>query len=113
MTWSSFGQLLVLVFIFIIVLAVTYYFTKWVAKSGMVQSQSANIKVVETFKIAAGKYIQIIQLGNKYYAIGVTKDTITFLTSLEGDQLDLEPSGVSRQKVSFRDLLERMYPNKK
>lgn len=102
-----------LVLIFIIVLAVTYYFTKWIAKTGIVQPQSKNIKVQETFKIATGKYVQIIQLGDKFYAIGVTKETITFLTPLEKEQLDLEISNISHQKVSFRDILERMYHNKK
>ena len=53
------------------------------------RARSRNIKVIETFKIAPnGKYIQIIQLGKKYYSIGVTKDQITFLTPLDEAQLD-------------------------
>ena len=76
-------QLTAVVVVFVLVLAGTYYVTKWIAKSGMIQSQSRNIKVIETFKITNGKYIQIIQLGKKYYSIGVTKDQITFLTPLK------------------------------
>ena len=81
-------QLTAVVVVFVLVLAGTYYVTKWIAKSGMIQSQSRNIKVIETFKITNGKYIQIIQLGKKYYSIGVTKDQITFLTPLDEAQLD-------------------------
>lgn len=105
-------QLFVLVIVFGIVLAATYYVTKWIAKSGMIQAQAKNIKVQETFKIATGKYVQIIQLGTKFYAIGVTKEQITFLTPLEEDQLDLEPNCVLNQKKSFKELFERMSVNK-
>ena len=112
MTGSNLLQMLALVVVFVIVLAATYYITKWIAKSGMIQAQSKNIKVHETFKIATGKYIQIIQLGTKYYAIGVTKDHITFLTSLEEDQLDLVPTITSDQKLSFKDMIERFSQNK-
>ena len=44
-------QLTAVVVVFVLVLAGTYYVTKWIAKSGMIQSQSRNIKVIETFKI--------------------------------------------------------------
>ena len=104
--------MLALVIVFVIVLAATYYATKWIAKSGMVQAQSKNIKVQETFRIATGKYIQIIQLGTKYYAIGVTKDHISFLTPLEEDQLDLVPTIASEQKPSFKEMFERFSQNK-
>ena len=101
------------VVVFVLVLAGTYYVTKWIAKSGMIQSQSRNIKVIETFKITNGKYIQIIQLGKKYYSIGVTKDQITFLTPLDEAQLDFSEEVRNGQKVSFKELLDKLNKNKK
>lgn len=108
MAGSNLLQLLALIIVFVIVLAATYYITKWIAKSGMMQSQSKNIKVKETFKIATGKYIQIIQLGTKYYAIGVTKEEITFLTPLDEEQLDLNPIVVSNHKKSFTEIFDKL-----
>lgn len=105
-------QLFVLILVFAIVLAATYYITKWVAKSGMIQAQAKNIKVQETYKLAPGKYIQIVQLGLKYYAIGVTKEQITFLTSLEEEQLNLEPANIAKQKLSFKEMIEKMSTKK-
>ena len=90
-----------------IILVGTYYATKWIAKSGMIQSQSPNIKVIETFKVTTGKYIQIIKLGAKYYAIGVTKDNITFLTPLDEDQLDFSPDISGSPKVSYKELFDK------
>ena len=114
--WLMIGnilQLFVVVIAFVAVLVVTYYVTKWIAKSGMIQNQSPNIKVIETFKITTGKYIQIIQLGTKYYAIGVSKENITFLTSLEEDQLDFVPDGPENARASFKEIFDRFSKNNK
>lgn len=110
---SNILQLIAVVIIFVIVLAGTYYVTKWIAKSGMIQSQARNIKVIETFKITTGKYIQIIQLGTKYYAIGVAKESITFLTPLEEEQLDFAPDASNNPKVSFKDMIDKFTKNSK
>lgn len=75
--------------VFVLILVATYFVTRWLAKTGAIQSHSKNIKVIETFKIAQNKYIQIVQIGTKYYSIGVGKDDITFLTPLDESQLDL------------------------
>lgn len=110
---SNVLQLLAVVLVFVIVLAGTYYVTRWIAKSGMIQGQSKNIKVIDTFKITTGKYIQIIRLGTKYYAIGITKDHITFLTPLEEEWLDFSPEQRTGQKASFKEFLDRFSHNSK
>lgn len=107
MNFSNILQLLAVMLVFVLVLFATYYVTKWIARSGAIQSRSTNIKVIETFKIAPNKYIQIVQLGNRYYSIGVTKDTITFLTALEEDQLDLAPKGGQDVMIPFKDMLSK------
>ena len=70
-------QLITALFVFVLVLALTYFVTKWIAKSCAMQYRAKNIKVIETYKIAPSKYIQSIQIGKKQYAIGVTKEQIT------------------------------------
>ena len=101
-------QLIASLFVFVLVLALTYFVTKWIAKSGAIQSHSRNIKVIETFKIAPNKYVQIIQLGTKYYSIGITKENIIFLTSLEEEQLDLQQMDGTAQNPSFKEAMEKM-----
>lgn len=97
-------QLLSLLVILVFILAATYYVTKWIAKSGMIQNQAKNIKVIETFKIAPNKYIQIIQLGSQYYSIAVTKEHVTFLTALEEEQLDFSLGEREGKTMSFKDV---------
>ena len=43
-------QLIATLFAFVLVLALTYFVTKWIAKSGAMQSRAKNIKVIETYK---------------------------------------------------------------
>ena len=113
MRWENVLELVGMLIVFILVLVLTYYATKWLGKSGVVQMQSANIKVIETFKIAPNKYIQIIQLGRKYYSIAVTKDSIAFLTSLDEEQLDLTEKDKEVAILPFRDMLDRLNKRQK
>lgn len=113
MRWENALELIGVLIVFVLVLLATYYATKWIGKSGAIQMQSANIKVIETFKIAPNKYIQIIQLGNKYYSIAVTKENITFLTSLDEEQLDLTAKDKEVTILPFRDMLDRMNKRQK
>ena len=107
-------QLIATLFVFVLVLALTYFVTKWIAKSGAMQSRARNIKVIETYKIAPSKYIQIVEIGKKQYAIGVTKEQITFLKELEEDQLELpEDSGNVPGDTSFKEVMKNMLSNVK
>ena len=104
-------QLIATLFAFVLVLALTYFVTKWIAKSGAMQSRAKNIKVIETYKIAPSKYIQIIQIGKKQYAIGVTKEQITYLTELTEDQLEVP--GNTPGDTSFKEVMKTMLSNVK
>lgn len=110
--WTNLLQLLAVAVVFVLVLIATYYTTRWIGKSGIVQKQSQNIKVFETFKISPNKYIQIVQLGSEYYAIGVTKDNIQFLTKLDKEQLDFE-SKSQPVPMNFKEILEKLAQKKK
>jgi flagellar protein FliO/FliZ len=116
MNWQNVLELISVLIVFILVLAATYFITKWIGKSGVVPTHTKNIRVLETFKIAPNKYIQIVQLGSKYYSIGISKENITFLTPLEEEQLDLTTEQRDNQSIPFQDLLERVgrrYQNRK
>ncbi len=109
MTWQNVLEMITVLIVFVLVLVATYYTTKWIGKSGVVPTHTKNIKVIESFRIAPNKYIQIVQLGNKYYSIGVSKDNITFLTSLEEEQLDFTEEKMNGQSAeAFRDIMDRI-----
>lgn len=114
---DSFFKLLGLSVVFVLILVATYYTTKWVAKSGAVRSANKNIKIVETHRITQNKYIQIIQIGQKYVAVGIGKEEIEFLTCLDESELDLSEKTGSLPAEDFKEvfgkLLKRQQNDKK
>lgn len=87
---ESFGMLIGTLFIFILVLGLTYFTTKWIASYQKGHSYNKNLRVVETLKLTTNKYIQIVKAGDVYLVIGIGKDEITFLTTLTREQLNEE-----------------------
>ena len=85
--WDSFFQLIGVLLIFLFVLAITYFTTKWIAGYQKGTMSNKNIKVIESFRVNNNKLIQIIQVGEKYLAISVCKDSINVLTELTKEQL--------------------------
>ena len=104
---SNVIELVTILVIFIIILVAAYYTSKWVGKNGGVVSSGAkNIQIIETQKISQTKYIQIVKIGDRYLAVGITKDNMTLLCDLSADELDLSVD--SSGKASFKELYIRM-----
>ena len=76
---EAFAQLLTLLIIFIFVLAVTYYVTRFVGNYQKNKLSGSNINILETMRIANNKYIQIVKIGSRVFAIAVAKDTVSYL----------------------------------
>lgn len=87
--FESMWQLISVSIIFLIVLGLSYYSSKWISKIQKRQAYNKNIEVIETFKVTSNKYIQIIRTGEKYLVIAIGKDNISMLTEINEDQLNL------------------------
>ncbi len=112
-TGESLFQLLVMFVIFIAVLFVTYYVTKWIAGYQKAGTWNRNLKIVETIKVSGNKVVEIIEAGqNKYFVIAVGKDEITLLGTLDKEDLKPEASDLSVNPDSgvgsFQDVLSRL-----
>ena len=77
MSVESYLQFIAILIIFVLVLGLTYYVTKWLAGYQKEKNSGRNIEVLETGRISTTKYIQIVRLGDKYMAIAVGKDEVT------------------------------------
>jgi len=97
--------------IFIAVLVLAFYFTKWYASSGLVKKGYGNIQVVESYQVAPGKVIYIVKIGNKFVSIMTSKDNIVKLTELSED--DIEVGEVPLSNVSFKEVMGQMIKSRK
>lgn len=101
---GNYAQFITVLLIFVVVLAVTAWTTRWVANYQKQQNANGNIQVIETTRIANNKYIQIIRAGEKYLVIAVCKDTVTMLGEIPAEQMK---EGDFPQGISFRQLLDK------
>ena len=109
-SFESFMQLIGVLLIFIFVLVITYLATRWIASYQRGHSFNKNLQVIETLKITANKYIQIVEAGDEYLVIAIGKDEVRLLTKLTREKLkempsEQMPSGISSE--SFKEILEK------
>jgi flagellar protein FliO/FliZ len=99
--------------LFIFVLAITYLTTRFVGGVKLKKDKNSNFKVIETYKITNNKFLQIINIGDKYVVISVSKDDIHFITEINEEQIHkIEPMMTSNlgnfSKYNFSDILDKM-----
>ena len=112
---EAFAQLLTLLIIFIFVLAVTYYVTRFVGNYQTNKLSGSNINILETMRIANNKYIQIVKIGSRVFAIAVAKDTVSYLCELDEDELIYKESSSGKMLINndnFKEILEKFKKDK-
>lgn len=102
---SSVGQFLTVILIFAFVLFITWFTTRFIGNFQKEKSKGQNVKVVETVRIAQNKYIQIVLIGDKYFALAVCKDSVTTIGEIPAESLSFEEN--SGEKLSFKDFLNK------
>lgn len=111
---ESIFQLIVVLAIFVGVLALTYYVTKWLAGYQKAQQFNKNLEIVETIKLTTNKYVQIVRAGeDHFYVVALGKDEVTLLGSLTTDDLkeytENEPEEYNPlQNLDFKSILEKV-----
>ncbi|MGN0408501.1 MAG: flagellar biosynthetic protein FliO [Bacteroides sp.] len=109
---SAVAQLITLILIFIFVLALTYFTTRFVGHYQKLRMSGSNIQIMETFRISNSKYMQIVKIGKKYFAIAVCKDTVTYLCELDGEDLIYNSVSTESHSDNFKAILDKLKKDK-
>ena len=80
-------QLITVLIIFVAVLFITLYVTKWVTEFQKHQTIGKNMKGIETMRLTPTQFVQIVKVGKQYLAIAVSKEQVTLLAKLEEDEI--------------------------
>ena len=106
---GSFIQLLGVLIIFLFVLAITYFTTKWIGNYQKTNFANKNLQIVESIRVGNNKFIAIVAVG---------KDDVTLLTQLTEEQLSEVPDLSAAQnrfpmdgkaaQENFREVLNRV-----
>ena len=104
---DSYLQFMTVLIIFVFVLGITYWTTKWIAGYQKGKHSNTNLELIESFRLTNNKYIQIIRVGQKYLAVAIGKDSVTMLAEIPEGQLILS-SGEENVQLGFKELLEKV-----
>lgn len=102
---NSFAQFMTVLIVFLVVLALTALTTRFIANYQKTIGAGSNIEVIESAQIQAGKYIQIVRIGEKYVALAVCKDTVTSICEVDASQL-ITKEAKTGQSPDFKALLQ-------
>ncbi len=84
---DSYAQLITVLVIFIVVLAITAWTTRFIASYQKQMGAGSNVEVVEATRIDSGKCIQIVRIGERYFAIAVCKDTVSTIGEIPKEEI--------------------------
>ena len=104
---ESFTQFLTVILVFLFVLALTWFTTRFVGNYQKARSVNRNFEVIETYRITNGKYLQIVKVGEKYMVIGIGKDNITSICELSADDIKPVTETPSQSIETFKILLDK------
>jgi flagellar protein FliO/FliZ len=97
----------------VLVLAITYFATRWVGGLQKERMTGSNVKILETMRISNSKYIQIVKIGNRCFAMAVCKDTVTYLCDVDEEELVFRDSSAGKFNAdNFKAILEKYKKDK-
>ena len=102
--------LMVVLVIFVLVLVLTYYSSKWIAGYQKTQMINKNLEILEGLQLGGNKYICLVRVGEtKCILLGVGKDDVSLLGEVSKDELKELPESAGSQAggrgQSFSDVL--------
>lgn len=105
---NSIAQFVTVFLVFIAVLVLTYFTTRWIGKFQKLQTNNKNFEIIETCRITPNKYLQIVKAGKKYLVIAIGKDTVTMLTELAEDDIEF-----TQDKAIAADSFQKIFDKAK
>lgn len=109
---EAFAQLLTLLVVFIIVLGLTYFATRWAGNMQKNRLSGSNIKILETMRVSNTKYIQIVKIGEKCFAMAICKDSMSYLCEVDEKDLTYISDDNKINSDGFKAILEKFKKDK-
>lgn len=105
---ESFLQLVTLIIVFALVLGATWFTTRWIANYQKGAAGKGNIEVIEVRRLTNTKAIEIVRIGDAYYALALGKDEINLICKLDESELKFAEPQPMIKTDSFKELFEKV-----
>lgn len=108
---SNIASLIGILAVCIVVIAASYFFTRFVGGRQLSQQKNSNFKTLDTLQLGQNKYIMLLQVGTRYFVIAVCKENVTMLSELSKEDITVwRESG--QNAASFKSIFAGMLKNK-
>lgn len=108
---TSVLKLIGLIILCILIIAASYFTTKFVGQRQLKGSAKSNFRNIDIYRISTNKYLQIVEIGEKYFCIAVSKDNITLIAELDKEDIKNFPPAPGEK--SFKECMSEMLNKKK
>ena len=106
-TIGNVAELFVILIIFLGILCMAYFVSRWIGTAGMKQQNDRNIRVIEGCRVGQNKIIQIVKVGNRFIVVGIGKDEISYLGEVEEKELTILNNEM-KPLPEFKDILAKV-----
>ncbi len=107
------AQFFTVLIIFIFVLFLAIITTRFAGNMQKGQMTNRNFKVIETFRVAPNKFLQIIKIGEKFVVIAVSKDNVTRICELDEEELEIPEESETDFAKTSKEAFSKIYENMK
>lgn len=104
---ESIVQFITVLIIFVFVLVITLFSTRYIAGIQKNQYKTGNMELIETLRISNNKYLQIVRVGDKYLCMAVCKDTVTMLGEIQKEEMVFNENNLNAN-IDFQSILEKV-----
>ena len=105
-SFENFIQFLSLIVVCSILLVVVYFVTRWIGGMEQRQYGNKNIKIIEGSRVGPNKVIQIVQVGKKFFVLGIGKDEISYLGEVKEEDLTISEEKI-KPLPDFKEILAK------
>lgn len=99
------AQFLTVFFIFLVVLALTYFTTRFLGQYQKMQGLNRNFEAIETYRLSGNKFLQIVRVGKRYFVFAIGKDDVNLISEISKEDIDLSTENPAAND-RFKQILE-------
>lgn len=97
----------------IFILYLSYLFSKYMAVGAIKLNQSKHIKIIDKMVLGQDKMIVIVQIGKKFFLIGVASSNIQMITELSEEEIISYEKEETQISANFKEIFSKMKSKKK
>lgn len=83
----GFFKFLYFIVIFALILVAAYFFSRYIAKNGMIKTKNKNIKLIESISLGVDKNLYLIDVADQIFLISASQKGINLISEINAEKI--------------------------